>query len=163
MFYRGTLNSSCQIMDKRIFFNLFFLAMFLGSHPAYSRDTGKDSLDIKNGLNSESLGIGDLVIDHTRSKWGRDFVDLFNRSWNPPPAINDYTIVIEEKPLPRLGTVILIKVNGDYIYRRFIQPRYENIKMNAEQGTQIVLSYLINYQQIQKELQGEDLKGTGIY
>ncbi len=112
---------------------------------------------------SESLGIGGLVIDRTQSKWGRDFVDLFNKNFNPPAFMNDYTIVIEEKPLPRFGTVILIKVNGNYIFQKFIQPRYETIKTDAEKGTQMALSYLANYQQIQKELQGEDLKGTGIY
>jgi len=122
-----------------------------------------DSSKTGNLLNAVSLGIGDLVIDHTRSKWGRDFVDLFNKTWNPPNNINDYTIVIEEKPLPRLGTIILIKVNGNYIYRKFIQPRYESIKVNAEQGTQMALSYLEHYKQIQKDLEGEDLKGTGIY
>ena len=107
--------------------------------------------------------IGGLVVDHTQSKWGRDFVDLFNKSFDPPQQINNYTIVIEEKPLPQFGTLILIKANGNYIFQRFIQPRYETIKANAEQATGIALQYLANYQQIQKDLQGEDLKGTGIY
>jgi len=108
-------------------------------------------------------GIGGLVIDRTQSKWGRDFVDLFNKNFNPPAFMKNYTIVIEEKPLPRFGTVILIKVNGNYIFQKFIQPRYETIKKDAEKGTEMALSYLANYRQIQKELQGEDLKGTGIY
>lgn len=128
-----------------------------------SQKVKKSFSKIKASLSPENLGIGDLVIDRTRSRWGRDFVDLFNKSWNPPENINDYTIVIEERPLPRLGTVILIKVNGNYIYKRFIQPRYETIKINAKQGTEMALSYLEHYKQIQKDLEGEDLKGTGIY
>ncbi len=123
----------------------------------------KDSTNAADAQDPGNLGIGDLVIDHTQSKWGRDFVDLFNKYWNPPANIHDYTIIIEEKPLPRFGTVILIKVNGNYIYQRFIQPRYETIKANAEQGTQFALSYLENYNQIQRNLEGQDLKGTGIY
>jgi curli production assembly/transport component CsgE len=111
----------------------------------------------------ETLAIGGLVIDHTQSKWGRDFVDLFNKSFNPPEKFNDYTIVIEEKPLPQFGTLILMKVNGNYVYQRFIQPRYQTIKLNAEQASGIALQYIVNYQQIQKDLQGEDLKGTGIF
>ena len=88
---------------------------------------------------------------------------MFNKSFDPPQQINDYTIVIEEKPLPQFGTLILMKVNGNYIFQRFIQPRYHTIKVNAEQATGIALQYLANYQQIQKDLQGDDLKGTGIY
>lgn len=122
-----------------------------------------DSVKAQDIPEDENSGIGDLVIDHTQSKWGRDFVSLFNKYWNPPASINSYTIIIEERPLPRFGTVILIKVNGNYIYQKFIQPRYESIEMNAEQGTQLALAYLENYRQIQKDLQGEDMKGTGIF
>jgi curli production assembly/transport component CsgE len=111
----------------------------------------------------ETLALGGLVIDHTQSKWGRDFVDLFNKSFNPPDKLSDYTIVIEEKPLPQFGTFILMKVNGNYVFQRFIQPRYQVIKINAEEASGIAMQYLVNYQQIQKDLQGEDLKGTGIY
>lgn len=125
--------------------------------------TENDSANMQSIPDAENLGLGDLVIDHTQSKWGKDFVDLFNKSWNPPANISSYTIIIEEKPLPRFGTVILIKVNGNYIYQKFIQPRYETIELNAEQGSQLVLSYLENYRQTQKDLQGDDMKGTGIY
>ena len=125
--------------------------------------TKEDTIKAYNKYLDETLSIGGLVIDHTQSKWGRDFVDLFNKSFNPPDKFNDYTIVIEEKPLPQFGTLILMKVNGNYIYQRFIQPRYQTIKLNAEQASSVALQYLANYQQIQKDLQGEDLKGTGIY
>ncbi len=123
----------------------------------------QDTLNTQNKYLDETLSIGGLVIDHTQSKWGRDFVDLFNKSFDPPDKLSNYTVVIEEKPLPQFGTVILMKVNGNYVYQRFIQPRYETIKVNARQATAIALQYLANYQQIQKELQGKDLKGTGIY
>ncbi len=159
------------LIKKIIYVNLIFIMMIaldpvkIYSQAArqYSPNSKDDSASVSKPSESESLGIGDLIIDHTQSKWGKDFVDLFNKNWNPPENIGDYTIIIEEKPLPRFGTVILIKVNGNYIFQKFIQPRYETIKMNAEQGTQYAFSYLVNYEQIQKDLQGEDLKGTGIY
>ena len=150
-------------MNKKLFLYAVLVIISLNSYISYSQVLKPDSNLAKSKYDAESFGIGDLVIDHTQSKWGKDFVDLFNRSWEPPNNIEGFTIIIEEKPLPRLGTVILIKVNGNYIYQRFIQPRYETIKMNAEQGSRMVFSYLENYQQIQKDLQGEDLKGTGIY
>jgi len=124
--------------------------------------TGRSSIPEIKKLNMEDFGIGGLVIDRTQSKWGRDFVDLFNKSFNAPVQMN-YTILVEEKPLPRFGTVILIKLNGNYIYQKFIQPRYETIKKDAEQASLIAGSYLANYQQIQRELQGDDLKGSGIF
>ncbi len=112
---------------------------------------------------SDNIGIGGLVIDHTISALGRNFVYLFNQDWNPPASLGSYTVVIEEKPMPTLGTLIFVKVNGNYVFKRFIQPRYSTIREAAREAAGIALGYAENYKQIEKQLDGEDMKGTGIY
>ncbi len=123
----------------------------------------RDSAVAVSGSNPDRVRITGLVIDHTISSIGRNFVYLFNQSWNPPKDIGNYTIVIDEKPLPTLGTLIMLKINGNYVFKRFIQPRYDAIRVVAQQAAALALSYVENYKQIQKQLEGEDMKGTGIY
>jgi len=111
----------------------------------------------------EDSGLEGLIVDETFSKIGHDFYDLFYAGWEKPKNIKDYTITISEKPLPQLGTQITILINDNPVFQRFIQPRYEIIEETAQEGLEIAYSYLENYNQIQKELQGEDMQGTGIF
>ena len=112
---------------------------------------------------NEDIGLGGLVVDETFSKIGHDFYNFFYSNWGSPKNVNDYTITISEKPLPELGARITIKINDTPVFQRFIQPRYEVIEEMAQQGLAISYSYLENYKKIQKELQGEDMQGTGIF
>ncbi len=123
----------------------------------------KSSCTKKDSLIRDDVELETIIVDQTQSKLGKDFFDSFNDNWNPPEKNNSYTIVIEEKVLPRLGTFILIEIDGNDIYQSFIQPRYESIEENAVEGVNVTLAYLANYEEIQLELQGEDLKGTGIF
>ncbi len=122
-----------------------------------------DTTRIDSAAHADEIDLGGMVIDHTISVLGRNFVYLFNQSWNPPPKLGDYTIVIEEKPMPTLGTLIFIKINGNYVFKRFIKPRYDAIRQVAQQAAAVVLSYVENYRQIERQLDGEDMSGTGIY
>ena len=122
-----------------------------------------DSANAGAASEQDSVGLGGLVIDHTISALGRNFVYLFNQNWNPPSNIGSYTIVIEEKPMPTLGTLILMKINGNYVFKRFVQPRYDAIRVVAQSAAAFALSYVENYKQIEKQLDGEDMRGTGIY
>ena len=122
----------------------------------------KSGQELQNSENDDS-GIEGLIVDETFSKIGHDFYDLFYAGWERPKNIKDFTITISEKPLPQLGTQITILINDNPIFQRFIQPRYEIIEEMAHEGLEIAYSYLENYNQIQKELQGEDMQGTGIF
>ena len=123
----------------------------------------KKALNSQNNTANNQLGINGLIVDETDSKIGHDFYDIFYSNWQPPRNMQDYTITISEKPLPQLGTRITILINDTPVFQRFVQPRYEIIEKTALQGAATAYSYLENYTQIQKQLQGEDLKGTGIY
>lgn len=111
----------------------------------------------------EEITSNGIVVDETQSKWGKDFYEYFYNIWPFPEKAEDYTIVVIEKPLPGLGTVLSIKFNDEEIFQQFAQPKLESIQEIAEYAAEYTLNYLQNYELIIKELQGNDMKGTGIY
>ena len=115
-----------------------------------------------NNLSTENfVEIEGLIVDETRTKIGRDFYDIFYNKWTA--NAKDFTITISEKPMPRLGALVSIKINDMDVFRDFVQPRWEAIEERAIAGIQRVKSYLENWEMIQNELQGEDMQGSGIF
>ena len=104
-----------------------------------------------------------LIIDETISKIGRDFSEYFFTNWQRPAKQLEYTILIQEKPLPSNGSQILIYVDDYLVFQNFVQPRIDVIEEYANYGIYMVNTYLENYEMIQQQLQGDDLSGTGIY
>ncbi len=111
----------------------------------------------------DQLEISELLIDQTQSKIAREFYDLFYSLWSSPVENLDYSLLFEEKPLPSFGTQITITINEVIIFQQFIRPRYETIEMMANQAVYQAANYLINYNEIQKQLEYEELAGSGIY
>ncbi len=133
-----------------------------------STKTGVDTIkrnssssETKNGV--KDIEIGGLVVDETQTKLGHDFYDLFYQKWDNPQMPNDFTIVISEKPIPSLGTQISVKINETEIFQNRLQSRYELIEELADYAVELSLNYLQNYDEIQKELNGDEMKGTGIF
>ena len=104
-----------------------------------------------------------LVVDETQTKLGHDFYDLFYQKWDSPQLPNDFTIIISEKPIPSLGTQVSIKINDNEIFQNRLQSRYEQIEELADYAVQLSLNYLQNYEEIQKQLNGDEMKGSGIF
>ncbi len=144
-------------MSRRV--GCFALLVVVLVYPVYSQRT--DSTLVKP--DTPDIDIPSLIIDETMTKIGKDFFDLFFANWQEPFGIQEYQITISEKALPRLGTLITVKVNDLQAFRRFLKPRYEEIETAAITAVQMVQQVLLNYEKIQKDLAGEDLKGTGIY
>ena len=117
--------------------------------PAYSKE---DRIEIEG-----------IVVDATQTKIGRDFYDLFYQIWNPPATLPKLTITISETPLPSLGTRVTVKVQDNIVFQRFLQARYDVIEQNAEYAVDRATRYLQVYEQLQRDLKGDDLMGTGIY
>jgi len=109
------------------------------------------------------LEIEGLIVDATQTKIGKDFYDIFYSSWTPNEKLPKLSIVISERPLPSLGTQVAVTVEDHEVFRQFVQPRYDVIEAYAQYAIQTALQYLENYDVIQKQLQGDDLIGTGIY
>ncbi len=140
-----------------------FVQEILKDSTLFSEDTLKVFTENIKGKTFKDIEIEGLIVDQTQTKIGHDFYDLFYSSWQPPDNFGDYTIVIEEKPLPQLGTQVTIKINDNEIFQQILQPRYDVIEAMAQYGVELSFNYIQNYEAIQKQLAGDDLKGSGIF
>jgi curli production assembly/transport component CsgE len=122
-----------------------------------------ESEDTVSQINHE-LEIGQLIIDDTFSKAGNDFQQLFNTRWNwPVQKAEQFIITISEKPSFINSTIVEISINDLKVFESFLQPRYDILEETATQAIDITLQYILNYEEVVKELSGEDLSGSGIY
>lgn len=109
------------------------------------------------------LEIDGLVIDETKTKSGREFYDLFFRDWAAPDGAKNYTIFIVEKPFRLNQTFIEVSINETMVYQSFLQPRYEFIENIAIESITSTQFYLAQYEELIKQLGGEDQSGSGIF
>jgi curli production assembly/transport component CsgE len=118
-----------------------------------------------NGSGEDEIGleIDGLIVKDTRTKHGGDFYDHFYRNWEAPPNARNFTITIKELPYRLNMTMILVKINDNEIFRSALQPRREIIISLADYALSRAEEFLINYEDIMKQLGGEDQTGTGIY
>jgi len=107
--------------------------------------------------------IDGLIVARTITRAGRDFYDIFFSKWEVPKGAKNFIIEIKEKPIPQMGTEISIIVKEMEIFKEKIQPRYDIIEEYAKYAIYVVRDFLLNYNAIQKELNGEDLSGSGMF
>lgn len=131
--------------------------------------SGEDTLQIKlpgqtlNIIDPLDLEIGEMVFHETITKVGRDFYDEFFTNWINPTLIKDFSISIKERPMPGIGTQIRVFIDEHEIVNQFIRPNQEQIELLAEYTIALATQYLVNYQEIQTQLQSPDQSGTGIF
>ncbi len=129
----------------------------------------KCSCQNENSAGKSTTAIGDpleidgLVVDETQTKVGRDFYEIYFSNWEPPVGVKDYTIVISERALPRMGSMVSVSINEILIYQNFIKPRFDEIVEATQSAIQVTLQFLYNYEQFKQDLEGEDMSGSGIY
>lgn len=111
----------------------------------------------------EEFEFGGLVVDETQSKIGHDFFELFYSKWTFPDAAKSFNIIMSEKPMPSMGTQISLRVNDEEILQQFVQPKGDLLEEMSDYFVQYTSQYIENYELIQSDLNGTDLKGTGIY
>lgn len=109
------------------------------------------------------LEIDGLVVNETRTKAGYNFYEYFSNNWESPPNVSNYSIVIKELPYRLRMTQIIVEVNDNVIFKQFLQPRYELVIKLAKMAMAQAEKFLVNYEMMIKQLEGEDQKGNGIY
>lgn len=119
-----------------------------------------DEAEIETEIEIEIDG---LLVDNTKTKIGRDFYDLFYANWEPPTNAKNYTITVLEKPFRLTSTLIVVSINDNVVYQSILQPRQEVVEQLSEQAIAITFNYLQNYEEIMRQLNGEDQEGTGIF
>lgn len=126
-----------------------------------------------------ALGTGVLLLDQTRTKNGRDFYEYVYQRWSavqsdttliPANAFTqigeELTVLIEEQPVPGgigTSTIVSLSVNDVMIYQQFLQPRQGVLEEMAEGASDMLTTYIQNYQQYQQQLGSEDQQGNGIF
>ena len=113
--------------------------------------------------NDNEIEIDGLLVDDTRTKAGKDFYDLFYSSWEAPAAAKNYTITVSEKPFRFISTLITISINDNQVYQAILQPRLDILEEQTKDAIAMTQDYLANYEEIIKQLNGDDLSGSGIY
>jgi curli production assembly/transport component CsgE len=120
--------------------------------------------ELKKQQNEDAdIEIDGLLFDETKTKSGRDFYDYFYSGWEAPAEAKNYSIFIQEKPYRLTTTMIEVKINETIVFQSFLQPRQEIVEMLAEQATQRTRVYLQNYEEIIRQMEGEDRSGSGIF
>lgn len=111
----------------------------------------------------DEIEIDGLLVDDTKTKVGKDFYDLFYSSWEAPSGAKNYTITICEKPFRLSSTLIEVSINDTPVYQSVLQPRQEIVQELALNAVVTTQGYLVNYEEIMRQLNGADLTGSGIF
>ena len=109
------------------------------------------------------LELDGMLFDETKTKSGKDFYDYFYNAWEAPPGASNYSIFITEKPYRLMTTQIEVKINETTVFQSFLQPRADIVEQLAEYAVSQTQMYLANYEELMRQMEGEDQAGTGIY
>lgn len=159
---------------------LYLISTINDNHSTGTRIQQKDSLKIKRPPTSlikliddvvkqtrtaddVEIEIDGLLVDDTKTKMGKDFYDLFYGNWEAPPGAKNYTITVSEKPFRLTSTLIVVSINENLVYQSILQPRQDVVEALSFEAISMTQSYLINYEEILKQLNGDDMAGSGIY
>jgi len=109
------------------------------------------------------LELDGMLFDETKTKSGKDFYDFFYSRWEAPPGARNFSIFITEVPFRLTTTQIEIKINETLVFQSFLQPRADIVEQMAEYAVAQTQMYLANYEELMRQMEGEDQAGTGIY
>lgn len=109
------------------------------------------------------IEIDGLLVDDTKTKTGKDFYDFFYGSWEAPAGSKNFTITISEKPFRLSSTLIVVSINETPVYQSVLQPRQDVIEGISQDAISTTQSYLANYEELMRQLNGDDMAGSGIF
>jgi len=109
------------------------------------------------------IEIDGLLVNETKTKAGNDFYGMFYDGWEAPATAKNYSITVSEKPYQLTSSLITISINEEIVYQSILQPRQDLIESQTQEAIGVVQNYLTNYEEIMKQMNGEDLGGSGIF
>jgi curli production assembly/transport component CsgE len=113
--------------------------------------------------NDVEIEIDGLLVDDTKTKAGKDFYDFFCSTWDAPVAAKNYSITVSEKPFRLSSTIVTVLINDILVYQAILQPRQDVLEAMTVEAILMTQEYLVNYEEIMKQINGDDLSGSGIY
>lgn len=93
-----------------------------------------------------SLLMEGLVVDESKTKFGKDFYDEFFSIYNQYPNKFKFIVTITEMPFRGLTSIVQIKANQETIYEFLSNPNEEY----AKQQVNVTLQRLAQYANVQK-------------
>ncbi|GAB3784770.1 hypothetical protein GCM10028818_45090 [Spirosoma horti] len=167
---------------------LFLILFGLLSGATWAQDPeleGRLEEDILTETVVAEEGTETLLLDNTRSKIGRDFYEAFFRHYVELPKavsptaladstlkitpkleldINAFLVTIDELPAFGIGTsIISVSLNDQIVWQNYVQIRQEILEQYAFNAAEVVNQYVLNYQEVQRSLENEDQKGSGLF
>ena len=122
-----------------------------------------DSLQQARRKVASGLEISGLVVDQTITKLGRDFYELFYTQWEAPAGIEEYTIIISERPGRTNTTLVAVRVNDEDLMEMPLQPSFDLTQEAVVGALGTVQEYLQQQRNLSRQLEKEDRGGSGLY
>lgn len=91
------------------------------------------------------VSFGGFVMNETRSVIGDDFYDAFYSQWEAPDEASHFTVRIEEQPVPRFGTRVIVRVEETEVFQSYLKPRTREIEQAAREAVSRAGLYLQKY------------------
>lgn len=173
-------------MNARHYLHLIFFLLI--SYSSWSQDPELEGKLVEETMDEAVLtedGTETLLLDNSRSKIGRDFYDAFFRHYAELPKaaspiatadstkkvspnleldLNAFIVTIDELPAFGIGTTIIsITLNDQLIWQNYVQARPDIIELYASNAAEVTNQYVVNFQEVQRSLESEDQKGSGIF
>jgi curli production assembly/transport component CsgE len=172
----------------RWLFCLLTSCLLLLGYGSYAQDPdleGRLEETIMDETVVQEEGTQTLMLDQTRSKIGRDFYEAFFRHYAELPKapglpvptdstrriepnleldLTAFVVTIEELPAFGVGTtVIVVSLNEQVIWQNYVQARPDILEAYAFDAAELINQYVINYQDVQRSLENDDQRGSGIF
>lgn len=78
--------------------------------------------------------------------------------------LNLFLISVDELPANSgIGSIMSVSINDELIFQQVVQNRIDTIEELAGYVAQAVREYVDNYAATQRDLENEDLRGSGVY
>jgi hypothetical protein len=113
--------------------------------------------------NPDGLQITEFIFNETISKLGADFYHYFFQQWQNPSGVEGLSIHVQERPVPGMGALVMIKVEEQLVYQGMLRPNVQMIRDAVKAAVQRTQAYFTNYEMIRQQLESDDMRGTGIY
>lgn len=111
----------------------------------------KDSLIIKSNTRTKpkqkepELLLSGMIINHTKTKFGKDFYDDLFSKYNQFSKKFNFVITISEHPFRGMTTAIEVKANRDIVYKFFSNPDEEYRERQVSQTLKSLWRYKSNH------------------
>lgn len=116
----------------------------------------KDSIEIKGTsvskkVEESSLFIEGLVVDESKTKFGKDFYDNFFTAYNQYPQKFKFIILISEMPYRGQTSIIQLKIDQEVIYEFYSNPNEEYSKYQVGMALRAIAKYAEDKEKIKQE------------